>query len=484
MAGHTLKDHEGYHTVIVLEDADPNAISAARTLVDGDDKGRVLRLDVERQLLLTDDGRVVTLIEGGDHNQLSVVGQPKFLKRLTPEAMATAVKRLTLGEKIGTLSVHPVVAGDGEHAFVDLGLLGEESPWQGVARQVRQQGLDSEGNPVSSFQVAEPGSDRMLELKNLPNAFWEPDPGLPEAGLRDRLSEAIQRALGAETAAQETLTARYAHGVRKLYAQQAAAFSALDELYQKTPHFLQQVERNGQTVWQQPMIGEPRLTPEQIPHFNTLMEVEVNGRKTWSMVFGDRYLSEESIKVVPIEDERIVRYVAALNEHIETARASLGTNLARKTPDFTEGVEAVDFLGSAMLLQAIVELAGHGREKAAAAGGPLPPDYQRALFAHQVVGMLFGARGFISGGLDFIKYAVALKTGSEVVTLPERFASRITNVASELGGGLGRGLEATAKLSKVAGPLLDGALTLVSIGLDITEIATARTAAAKELAGV
>ena len=484
MASSTLKNHEGYHTVIVLEDADERALSAARTLVDGDDKGRVLRLDVERQLLLTDDGRVVTLVEGGDRNRLSVVAQPEFLKRLTPEAMATAVKRLTLGEKIGTLSVHPVVAGDGEHAFVDLGLLGEESPWQGVARQVRQQGLDSEGNPVSSFQVAEPGSDRMLELNNLPNEFWEPDPGLPEAGLRDRLSEAIQRALGAETAAQETLTARYAHGVRKLYAQQVAAFSALDELYQKTPHFLQQVERNGQTVWQQPMIGEPRLTPEQIPHFNTLMEVEVNGRKTWSMVFGDRYLSEESIKVVPIEDERIVRYVAALNEHIETARASLGTNLARKTPDFTEGVEAVDFLGSAMLLQAIVELAGHGREKAAAAGGPLPPDYQRALFAHQVVGMLFGGKAFISGGLDFIKYAVALKTGSEVVTLPERFASRITNVASELGGGLGRGLEATAKLSKVAGPLLDGALTLVSIGLDITEIATAKTDAARGLAGL
>ena len=80
---------------------------------------------------------------------------------------------------------------------------------------------------------------------------------------------------------------------------------------------------------------------------------------------------------------------------------------------------------------------------------------------------------------------VLILCGCPYPLLPCRSDSpAVSDVAKQVTGPLGKGLRASAKIAKVSGQVFDGALILVSIGLDITELATADSPAGKALAGL
>ena len=112
----------------------------------------------------------------------------------------------------------------------------------------------------------------------------------------------------------------------------------------------------------------------------------------------------------------------------------------------------IDGMGLAMALQSVIEIAGH-RKETMNNGTPLPANYQHALQVHMAVGLAFGARASLGAVLDFIKYAVSLKTG-KVISLPERLASRLASVSEEIGGALGSSIKLIGDSLKFIGPIL------------------------------
>ena len=490
-----MEGREGYHNVIAIDD---ESFSAAQALAgNSNEEGRALKLSTDARgnpILLAEDGRVVTMIEGGSRNRLSIVGRAETLEAYSASDMAAGVSALTQGESIGSVTVHPVLE-QGEtlnhvDSFQELEVTDKASPWRKVAGTVRLQALEKKAlekqagvpgsvdvNVVESghMQVGVPGEEASWlfdgdYLRDALNLGTDHQPGALERQLRDKLAELHQQGHSAERETFESLTLDYASKVRDLQAKFEVFRAAMDQVY----------------------AANPQLTSDDIPLLNTLHEVvSEDGARSWQMQFSDHDINASSLKVITIEDERIIRYVNEYDEQIGKVRRALRLNHATEEEirniqfGAEELPEFVDGMGLGMAMQTVIELEHRERdeEQLKKTDQYLPPDYRRALIVHQGLALVFGGRVVLGVALDVGKYFAALSDG-RIVTLPERFASRIVSFSERVGGVLGKGLSATAKVVKVSGQILDGALTLVSIGLDITELATANTTAARTLAGV
>ncbi len=485
-----IADHEGYHNIIAL---DSDSFSAAQTLArNSNEEGRALLFNREKGVLLTEDGRVVTMVEGGAHNRVSVVGNTESFSAYAPHELAGGVRSLVRGEKVASVTVHPVLEeGEGFHlqgSFEELEISDRNSPWRDVADYVRLHALEKKSGvrggvvETGNMQVGVPGkSDTFLfdgdYIRDALNLGRAKQPGVLEAQLRAKMAELHEQGRTAEREVFQSLTLDYANKVRDLRARFEVFKEAMKGVYEKT-------HTDEKTSTEFTLSAD-----EDIPLLSTLHEVEENGAKVWKMQFSDHDINKHSLKLVTIEDDRIIHFVHDYNDKIEKVRSMLklnhpeegGANLRGRIPEQPEFVDGVSL---AFAMQTVLDLAGKDKDELLLRNqGIKNPDYRRALLVHQAVGMAFGAKVVLGTVLDVGKYFAALSDG-KIVTLPERFASRISSVAEKIGGPLGKGLSVTAKVAKVSGQIFDGALILVSIGLDITEIAKADTEAGKALAGL
>ena len=478
MAAQHLRNHEGYHNVIAL---DEDSLPIAQDIAEASgEKGRALLFDREHGVLL-DEGRVVVMVEGGARNRMSLVGNKGTLDEFTGAELAEQVKTFARDGSVGSVTVQPVLetAEEAEEfnsgkTFNDLEVLvekpGEDSPWKDVTGYVRLHPLtpDDMGEPMESdvLRVGVPGKPNGMELDNgyLKTALGLTEgkqPGAFESGLRDRLATIRARAARSESKTFQSLTLDYAQKVQELHAEVAVFRAAMDQVYAD--------HAPGSD-------SHVTLSPDDMPILSSLAEKGDH----WEITFANQDADSSSYKYVPIDDERIVDFIHSYSDKIDQVRGALDINLNGEDP--TEGAEMIDGMGLAMALQSIIEQAGHHKEKVND-GAALPASYKRALQVHQVVGYAFGARASIGTFLDVAKYAIALKTG-KVISLPERLSSRVASLSEELSGSVGESLKLDADSLKLVGPIFDGALTFASIGLDIAEIITSPTKEGKELAGL
>ena len=174
-----MEGREGYHNVIAIDD---ESFSAAQALAgNSNEEGRALKLSTDARgnpILLAEDGRVVTMIEGGSRNRLSIVGRAETLEAYSASDMAAGVSALTQGESIGSVTVH---------------------------------------------------------LRDALNLGTDHQPGALERQLRDKLAELHQQGRSAERETFESLTLDYASKVRDLQAKFEVFRAAMDQVYAANP---------------------------------------------------------------------------------------------------------------------------------------------------------------------------------------------------------------------------------------------------------
>ncbi len=418
-----IAEHKGYHNIIAL---DSESFSAAQTLArNSNEEGRALLLqrNGERVFLTTEDGRVVTMVEGGAHNRITLVGETETFAVFTPEELAGGVRALAQGEHIDSVTVQPVVnAGEAfvlQESFDGLGVSDRHSPWREVTDTVRLHALENRSGSVvetGNMQVGKPGqSDTFLfdgdYVRNALKLGRRQQPGVLDAQLRLKRTELHEQGLNDEREVYQSVTVDYARKMQQLKAEFEVFRTAMDAFYEQTSSL---------------------SAEEHIPLLSTLrQEVEADGSTKWKMDFADRAV-EQTVGTHVIEDERIVRYVLNHDEQIDQVRRVLKLNhldeadinvRPGETAENFEGVDAPDGIALAMALQQLIELARPKRDdEMEALGKPPSADYQRALVVHQVIGFAFGGKALLGTVLDVGKYFAALSDG-KVVTLPERLAA-------------------------------------------------------------
>ena len=484
IAAQRLRDHEGYHNVIAL---DEDSLPVARQLAESSgEKGRALLLhrDEQGNHVLLDEGRVVVMVEGGARNRMTLVGNKSTLDEFSGAELAEQVKAFAREGTVGSVTVQPILetpeeaeAFNAADTFKKLEVLevhGKDSPspWKDATGYVRLHPLkpDDMGELVESdvLRVGVPGKPGGMELDNgyLKTALdlHDKQPGAFEAGLRDRLAAIRAKAASSESKTFKSLSLDYARKVQELHAEVSVFRAAMDQVY------ADHAPGSGSVV---------TLSPDDMPLLSSLTQDD----GVWKMTFSNQDADSDSYRTLTIDDERIVDFIHGYSDKIDKVRNALDVDLNREAfSERMEELEMIDGMGLAMALQSIIEQVGHHKEKVND-GAPLPASYKRALQVHQVVGFAFGARASLGTLLDVAKYAVALKTG-KVVSLPERLSSKVASLSEEVEGALGSTLRLSADSLKLIGPIFDGALTFASIGLDIAEIITSPTKEGKELAGL
>ena len=482
-----ISDHEGYHNVIAL---DEESFAAAQTLArNSDKKGRALKLSTDGRgnpILLTDDGRVVTMVEGGSRNRLSIVGRTETFEGFSASEMAAGVRSLVRGERIGSVSVHPVLEeGEGfrlEESFRELEVSEPSSPWREVADTVRLQALEKKASVVVNggtsvvekghLQAGVPGRSETYLFdgeffRDALNLGSADQPGTLERQLRDKMEELHRQGRTAEREVYESLTLDYASKLRNLRAQFEVFRAAMDQVYR----------------------ANNLSFDEDIPLLSSLHQDEKGG---WKMEFTDRDMIRAP-RVIPIEDERIIRFVHDYNDNIEKVRVTLklnheltpeSLNRALVEGELLESVEAIDGFGLAMVMQTLIGLAGKDQDELTLKNIK-NADYRRALIVHQALGLAFGTKVVLGVALDVGKYVAALLTGKSA-SIPERLMTRVAaSLEKVLGKELSKGaIKGLAKVPRFASGALDGVLTVAFIGVDIDELIHADTPAGKELAKV
>ena len=490
-ASQRISDHEGYHNVIAL---DEESFAAAQTLAqlsnrESDEKGRALKLSTDGRghpVLLTDDGRVVTMVEGGSRNRLSIVGKTETFEGFSASEMAAGVRSLVRGERIGSVSVHPVLEeGEGfrlEESFRELEVSEPSSPWREVADTVRLQALEKKASVVVNggtsvvekghLQAGVPGRSETYLFdgeffRDALNLGSADQPGTLERQLRDKVDELHRQGRTAEREVYESLTLDYASKLRNLRAQFEVFRAAMDQVYR----------------------ANNLSFDEDIPLLSSLHQDEKGG---WKMEFTDRDMIRAP-RVIPIEDERIIRFVHDYNDNIEKVRVTLklnheltpeSLNRALVEGELLESVEAIDGFGLAMVMQTLIGLAGKDQDELTLKNIK-NADYRRALIVHQALGLAFGTKVVLGVALDVGKYVAALLTGKSA-SIPERLMTRVAaSLEKVLGKELSKGaIKGLAKVPRFASGALDGVLTVAFIGVDIDELIHADTPAGKELAKV
>ncbi len=185
----------------------------------------------EKGVLLTEDGRVVTMVEGGTHNRVSVVGKTESFSAYAPHELAGGVRSLVRGEKVASVTVHPVLEeGEGFHlqgSFDELEISDRNSPWRDVADYVRLHALEKKSGvrggvvETGNMQVGVPGkSDTFLfdgdYIRDALNLGRAKQPGVLEAQLRAKMAELHEQGRTAEREVFQSLTLDYANKVRDL----------------------------------------------------------------------------------------------------------------------------------------------------------------------------------------------------------------------------------------------------------------------------
>ncbi len=337
-----IAEHEGYHNIIAL---DSESFSAAQTLArNSNEEGRALLLqrNGERVFLTTEDGRVVTMVEGGAHNRITLVGETETFAAFTPEELAGGVRALAQGERVGSVTVQPVVnAGEAfvlQESFDGLGVSDRDSPWREVTDTVRLHALENRSGSVvetGNMQVGKPGqSDTFLfdgdYVRNALKLGRRQQPGVLDAQLRLKRTELHEQGLNVEREVYQSVTVDYARKVQQLKAEFEVFRTAMDVFYEQTSSL---------------------SAEEHIPLLSTLrQEVGADGNTKWKMDFADRAV-EQTVGTHIIEDERIVRYVLNHDEQIDQVRRVLKLNhldeadinvRPGETAENFEGVDAPD----------------------------------------------------------------------------------------------------------------------------------------------
>ena len=162
-----IADHEGYHTIIVLDSDDSSKSAATALAQNGNEETRVLSFQRDGRgnpVLLTEDGRVVTMVEGGSRNRVSLVGTTDTFADYSSGDMASGVRALVQGETVASVTVHPVLEAGEDFSlsafFSELDVTERNSPWRDTAKVIRLHALQDEGGKVletNTMQVGEPG---------------------------------------------------------------------------------------------------------------------------------------------------------------------------------------------------------------------------------------------------------------------------------------------------------------------------------------
>ena len=476
-----IADHEGYHTIIVL-DSDDSSKSAATALAQNtNEETRVLSFRRDGRgnpVLLAEDGHVVTMVEGGSRNRVSLVGTTDTLGAYFPEDLSAGVRALVRGETVASVTVHPVLeAGEDfslSASFSELGVTDRNSPWRDTTKVVRLHALQEEDGKVletNTMQVGEPGvrESYFLDGQHVRETFGiNPSrlPGTLVSELQNRFEEFRQQGLDALENAWSQGTLDYVAKLQQMTERYRLFKQALERIY----------------------INDPTLTADNfVPVLSTLT---LEGEGEWSLKFvpstEDGYAIDRA-RTITITDPVIPDYIHFYNEKLGITRR--GMNFSHEPrPQFANteeareaGLEFVDTLGWGLAAQVFISILL--QKKQPKQEEEVPADLKKIILAHTVVSLIFGSKVILTAGLDIFKYYRALSTG-EIISLPERIASSLSRSAENVGGAVGASLGAAAKSVRAIGAVVDGALILVSIGLDIAEILKSDTKEGKIIAGV
>ena len=318
MATQRLRDREGYHTIIALdEDSLPVAQDIAKN---SGEKARALLLDSDHNVLL-DDGRVVVMVEGGSGNRISMVGRGDTIEMFSASELAEQVKAFARGGSVESVTVQPVLEADEEldsaGAFSDLEVLDEGSPWQDVAGYVRLQPVmpDDSGSIVESpyQRVGVPGKPGGMELQAgyLNQALDQVDVRQPRAQLaelRQRLAAIRHKAGSAERKIFDSFLLNYMRKVQNLHAEYEVFRASMDQVY------ADHAPGSG---------SEVTLSPDDLPLLSTLKQ---EGDE-WKLTFSDQEASPDSHKTLTIDDQRIVDFIHSYSDKIDMVREALDFDL-------------------------------------------------------------------------------------------------------------------------------------------------------------
>ena len=235
-----------FYNIIAL---DADSFPAAQTLArNSGDEGRAFTLSNDARgnpVLLAEDGRVVTMVEGGAHNRVSMVGSTDSFSLYGAGELAGGVQALVRGEKIASVTMYPVI-NEGEafqlqNSFNELEISDRNSPWRDVTDYVRLHALEQTERGVvetGNMQVGAPGTtDTFLldgdYLRDALRLGRRQQPGVLEAQLRARMADLHEKGLTAEREVFQSLTLDYANKVRDLRARFEVFKEAMRSVYEK-----------------------------------------------------------------------------------------------------------------------------------------------------------------------------------------------------------------------------------------------------------
>ena len=450
--------HHNYHNYIAL-DAE-SMLQAKRLATKSDKPGKALQLNQQRKVLLDSNNAVFLRVEGGAGNSLTLLGNPdsfrsaNLVRTVTDFIVGEQIGRLTIGVVKNGISVHSVTT---EFSAVNL------PDFQALtASNVQFQMID----PQSAFTASDP-----IKIASLADG----------AIISNRDGEIETPSMSIDTRSKPAPALKHTQFLRQTLEQEA---------------FSQPIVRNSDSsmiirshiesaaAGLSSLLSQSSLSTDLIPRLDSLKRV----RGKWKLQFYsvDESTSHITTKNLDISDPKLLASLQFINEKVSLGKQSLQN--VRRNP--IGAVDAIgDGIGVAMTLGTLVYQmfrndALQSDQSAPQAGS----DMQRRILEVQIIyGMVNEHIATVDALLTVGKYVIAIKKGESVVSLGERMAAAMNKHRRASAAALTSGKTVStlgSRALRLSGPVLNLAISVGTLTLDIMALSACETKNCRENAGV